>query len=159
MPRNIEKFLTPAETLKAIAENSKSNEATGEPLPIPMALANNIKAPPFKKSGLNYCKLKKKTKFIQFFLSFFCLVIPNDHFSLFPIRRYVIVPLQNLQYGSQTEHTLPVSIYTFAAGLSWIEFNWYSLIYFFFLWCFLRSELKPNLHLRLDNPAINLNAM
>lgn len=51
-----EKNLTPVETLKAIEEDARSMEAPGEPLPIPLALTNNIKAPAFKKTGLNYCK-------------------------------------------------------------------------------------------------------
>lgn len=55
MPKSAEKLLTPAQTLKVIEENEKSMEVPGEPLPIPLALANNIKAPAFKKNGLNYC--------------------------------------------------------------------------------------------------------
>lgn len=63
MPKSSEKFLAQAETLKSIEEDARSVE--GEQLPIPLALANNIKPPVMKKTGLNYCTYKSFGRFFS----------------------------------------------------------------------------------------------
>lgn len=56
LSRKWEKLFPPAESLKAIEEESKSLESPAEPLPLPAALVNTLTEPAYKKSGSSYCK-------------------------------------------------------------------------------------------------------
>lgn len=87
----MDKEIPPAQALEKLSENYKSEEMLAEPLPVPRAL---IKSPPFKKSGY------RKYSYIN--LTRLSLNLSTAQTFFFLILRIINMPLQDLQYGTQT---------------------------------------------------------